>query len=172
MAENVYRGYKEDQGGVSTGAERIFRADPGASVRRRTVARRARPFRHSPTTPEDYLALKATWAAAVQDIRLEVRGQHEQIRALVRDQHEQTRDEVQSTRRDLLDAIKSSPAECLKLVSEFGSLFLLFSLAIRFTLNIDLVNPAFALFMLFAFALYWGMAQLKQGSKKVRKEEA
>jgi hypothetical protein len=167
MAENDYREYKEEKGIISTGAaaERTLRAD--SVVRRRFVARRPRPLRNSSiATPEDYLALKATMTAIAQDITQEVRDQHVRTRAALHDQHHETRDEIQNTRRDLLDAIKSSPAQCLKLVSEFGSLFLIFSLLIRFALRIELVNPAFALFMLVAFALYWGMAQLKQSRQK------
>jgi hypothetical protein len=167
MAENDYREYKEEKGNISTGAaaERTFRAD--SVVPRRFAVRRPRRLRNSSTAkPEDYLALKATMTAFAQDITQEVRDQHVRTRAALHDQHHETRGEIQNTRRDLLDAVKSSPAQCLKLVSEFGSLFLIFSLLIRFALHIELVNPAFALFMLVAFALYWGMAQLKQGRQK------
>src|SRR5271157_2676023 len=151
MAEDRYHEYKEDQRNVSVHVrQRTFRASaPGARVAMRSAVRRPQ------TVPADYPAFKATVVAAVEDIKLEIREQHQQTRA-----------EVQTARRDILTAIKASPGELVKLVCEFGSLFLLFSLAVRFALKIELVNPAFALFMLFCFALYWGMAGLKQKSEK------
>ena len=169
MAENDYREYKEEEGGnITTGAaaERILARS--TIVRRGFVVRRPRALlRQTPAaTPESYLALKATMAAVAQDITQEIRDQHDKTRAALYDQHHETRGEIQDTRKDLLDAIRSSPAQCLKLVSEFGSLFLIFSLLTRFALHIELVNPAFASFMLVAFALYWGMAQLKQSRQK------
>lgn len=60
----------------------------------------------------------------------------------------------------------SSPAEYLKLICEFGSLAILFALAVRFVLKIELVNTGFALFVLFSLAFYWLMAKQKQASEK------
>jgi hypothetical protein len=45
-----------------------------------------------------------------------------------------------------------------------GCALFLFSLAVRFLLKIELVNTAFAVFMLFALGLYWMMAWVKQRS--------
>ena len=108
--------------------------------------------------------------AVAEGITQEIRNQHETTRAALLVQHQQTRDAVQHARRDLLDAVKASPAQFLKLISEFGSLFLVFALAVWRMLHIELVNPAFAIFMLFAFALYWGMAHL--GEKDEKKTDA
>ena len=157
MTEDVYREFKKEEGapGVAGAARRA-----APSFGRRIVPRHGtfrvgkRIVRSGPTTAPDYLDFK-TFSVAMEEMKTEVRNQHHQTRA-----------EVRATRGDILHAIRSSPAECLKLISEFGSLFLLFSLAIRFALHIELVNPAFAVFMLVAFALYWGMAQLKQKDQK------
>jgi hypothetical protein len=172
MAENDYREYKkEEEGNVSTNAVagRVNRAN--VVVGRRLVVRHMRPVRSvSAATPEDYLALKETMTAVAEGITQEIRNQHETTRAALLVQHQQTRDAVQHARRDLLDAVKASPAQFLKLISEFGSLFLVFALAVWRMLHIELVNPAFAIFMLFAFALYWGMAHL--GEKDEKKTDA
>ncbi|MGO9777675.1 MAG: hypothetical protein ACLQGT_05455 [Terracidiphilus sp.] len=133
--------------------------------RRPIASRRTRDIRYAPKGAEDYSAIKATFAA-VQELKSEIRSQHDQTRAVLNNQHEQVTGRVEASRRDILNAIKASPAECLKLFCEFGSLFLLFALALRLGLGIDLVNPAFSVFMLFALALYWGMAQLKQRNQK------
>jgi hypothetical protein len=145
VTEDAYRTYKEDQ--ITVEVERNPRI-----LRRRKV----RVVRSSRIDPEaDYRVYKTTLASAVEDIKVAMHAQHEQTRA-----------EVQIVRHDVLAAIKASPAEYLKLISEFGSIFLLFSLAIRFTLKIELVNTAFALFMLVALAIYWAMARLKEASDR------
>ena|SRR5581483_1849266 len=144
----------EDQGGP--GADRPLPA-PGpvniVSVRNRFAGRPAGSGRR-PSLSYDYLKFKAMLAEAVDDIKVEIRGQHQHTRA-----------EVQIARHEILDAVKSSPSEFVKLISEFGALFLLFCLAVRFTLGFELVNTAFAGFMLFALALYWLMALVKQKKK-------
>lgn len=151
MAEDAYRKYKEDQATVSAiprafGDTNVLRVLKGRRVLRRTTAKPA---------AADYKVFKATIASAVEEIKLEIH-----------DQHQQTRAEVQTVGRDVLAAVKASPAESVKLVCEFGSLALLFALAVRFALKIELVNTAFALFMLTVFALYWIMAKVKQRSEK------
>ncbi len=135
---------------------RTFRGSDPAPPRGEFVSTGRRDFvKRRPPAPEDYSAFKATLAIFAEDIKLEIR-----------DQHQQTRADVQTVRHDVLAAVKASPAEYVKLLCEFASLFLLFSLVVRFTLKIELVNPAFAVFMLFACALYWSMASLKQRSEK------
>jgi hypothetical protein len=183
MAEDEYREYKESDGSepahfrafntasltpsrregrftTSIGAVKLTRSRGGA-VRLTHSARvfeaKRLEVRQRPATGGDYAAFKATIGAAANDIKEEIR-----------DQHQETTAEVQPSRHDILAAIKASPAVCVKLISEFGSLFLLFSLALRFTLKIELVNTAFAVFMLFAFGLYWSMASLKQYSSRRR----
>jgi hypothetical protein len=158
MAEDVYRQFKEEKSamGSSQASHRIARFSARRAVPRQGsfgVGRRI-VIRTQATIAPDYLDFKAL-SAAMEEIKTEVREQHQQTRA-----------EVHASRGDILRAIQSSPAECLKLISEFGSLFLIFSLVVRFALHIELVNPAFAAFMLVAFALYWGMAQLKQKDQK------
>jgi len=69
-------------------------------------------------------------------------------------------------RQDVLAAVRASPAQYVKLVCEFSALFLLFCLALRFILKIELVNTAFAAFMLLACTVYWAMARLKEHSDK------
>lgn len=157
MAEDAYVRYKEEQGNVGSAVRRAVRpSSPARAVAsRRIVVRRGRPER----MVVDYVAYKETIASAVDELKLEIR-----------DQHQRTRSEVQTARRDMLAAVKASPAEYVKLVCEFGSLFLFFSLAVRFLLRIELVNTAFALFMLLAFAVYWAMARVKQASEKHRHE--
>jgi hypothetical protein len=156
---DVYREFKADLQGdvIRPGEMRTFRVSRLAASRREFVVTRKRivAVRRVVSPEKDYSAFKATIAAAVEDIKLEIR-----------DQHQQTRTEVRSVRHDVLAAVKASPAEYVKLVCELGSLFLVFSLAVRFALKIELVNPAFAVFMLFACALYWSMARMKQRSEK------
>lgn len=151
MAKDAYPEYKEDRSPAITTPRPAFRARPSGM---RIVGFRL------PKPETDYAEYKTTLAAAVEEIKVEMRAQHQLTRA-----------EVQTVRRDVLTAIKESPVEYLKLVCEFGSLFLLFSVAIRFTLKIELVNTGFALFMLAAFAVYWSMARLKQHSDKSRSEK-
>ena len=178
MAEETYREHKEEAGGATAApANRVHHIGPGVQVGigRMPMRHRAhvRIGRARPVTPAEYLAVKDDIAAVLENFKVEMRQQQERTRELVRDQHqeakaehEQTRAEVCATRRDVLHAIHSSPIQYLKLVSEFGSVFLLFSLVIRFALHIELVNPAFAIFMLCAFALYWGMARLKERDRR------
>jgi hypothetical protein len=149
VTEDAYRLHKEDQGVVDSEQPRPFRP------------RRIRMVRASRiNTTADYGVYKTTLASAVEEIKVAMHAQHEQTRA-----------EVQLVRHDVLAAIKASPAEYLKLISEFGSVFLIFCLAIRFTLKLELVNTGFALFMLASFAVYWLMARLKQRSdRKLRQD--
>jgi len=121
-------------------------------------------------TAEDYAVFRQgiaeDYAVFRETIRAVVGPAAEGIKLEIRDQHQQTRAKVETARHEILSAIKSSPAEFVKLISEFGSLFLLFCLAVRFTFGIQLLNSAFAVFMLFALGLYWVMARLKQRSEK------
>ena len=151
MPEETYPQHKEDKSTVAATPRRVFAEADAAGPLKVYRTLRRRPSRPG----EDYSAFKATIASAVAEIKLEIH-----------DQHQQTRAEVQTVRRDVLAAVKASPAEYLKLVSEFGALFLLFALVVRFILKIELVNTAFAVFMLFACILYWSMANLKQRSEK------
>jgi len=155
MAEETYREYKEQQTAPSRPLLRSV--EP---VKPLKVVLHFRRRQRLPRSPEDYTVFKATIASAVDELK-----------AAMHVQHEHTRLEVKLVRQDVLDAIKASPAEYVKLIAEFGSLFLVFSLAIRFTLKIELVNTAFALFMLGAFAVYWAMARLKEESDKRRHED-
>ena len=155
MAEETDPEYKEGQSlAVETPRRTPFRlvARSGGGLR---------IVRYRPPRPQvDYAEYKMTLAAAVEEIKLEVKVQHEQTRA-----------EVRASRRDVLDAIKDSPVEYIKILCEFGALFLAFSLAIHFILKIELVNPTFAVFMLIACGVYWGMARLKERSDKNRSEK-
>jgi hypothetical protein len=155
MAENQYHEYKEDRNGP---AETLTAHVVPAPRRRRIISRRAivRPTE----VRADYAEFKATISAAVEDIKLEIRSQHDQ-----------TRTEVQTARRDILSAIQASPAGFIKLVCEFGALLFGFCLALRFVVKIELVNPVFAVFMLFALGLYWTMAHVKQQSEKHRNDK-
>ena len=152
MAEEEYPEHKEGQGPAIAGPRRSpFRLPmrPGGGVR---------IFGYRTPQPQtDYAEYKTTLAAAVEEIKVEMRVQHQQTRA-----------EVQTVKHDVLAAIKASPVEYLKLLCEFGSLFLLFSLAIRFLLRIELVNTGFAVFMLAALAIYWTMVRVKESSDKRR----
>jgi hypothetical protein len=165
MVEEIYRERSSAAGTLRAGAAESLYLRKAVRVRRPIASGRTRDIRYAPKGAEHYSAIKATFAA-VQGLTSEVRSQHEQTRAALNNQHEKITGRVEASRRDILNAIKASPAECLKLLCEFGSLFLLFALALRFGLGIDLVNPAFSVFMLFVLALYWGMAQLKQRSQK------
>jgi hypothetical protein len=150
MAESVNRPYKEDQSTVSETPRGSFR-DPDAE---RPVPVRRIMYRRPPSERGvDYTTFKAAFASAVEELKQEIREQHEQTRA-----------QIQTVRRDVLDAIKASPAEYVKLACEFVALFLVFSLAVRFILKIELVNTVFALFLLTALAVYWAMARWKQES--------
>jgi hypothetical protein len=148
MADDQYRQYKEDA--AVNLPERTVRDDRVAWYRARRALAGGRVQR-----PTDYTDFKANIASAVEELRLEIR-----------DQHEQTRVEVVKAKQDVLTAVKASPAANMKLLCEFGFLFFAFSLAIRYTLRIELVNTAFALFMLFALGVYWAMARMKQESEK------
>jgi hypothetical protein len=144
MADEAYKEFKEEQK-VGT----VLPVTSGTVLH----------FRRRRREMQDYSRFKATvesaMESAVEDLKEEIKAQHER-----------TRETVQSSNRDVLSAIKASPVESLKLMSEFGSLFLLFALAIRFTVGIELVNTAFALFMLVAFAVYWSMARLKEWTRR------
>lgn len=150
MPEDAHQNVETEAGREKQAARRIF-ADTAVGISFK--ARRSRRF--PPGTELDYSVFKATITSAVEEIKSEISQQHELTRA-----------DVQSVRRDVLDAVKSSPSEYIKLMSEFGSLFLVFALVVRFALKIELVNTAFCVFMLFACGLSWGMATLKQRSDK------
>lgn len=145
MADDAYTEFKEEQKVVSvlpvTGG-RVFR------VRLRG------PIRETP----DYSRFKATIESAMESAV-------ERLKVEIAVQHEQTRAEVRASRRDVLGAIKESPVEYVKILCEFGAVFLAFCLMIDFTLKIQLVNTTFAVFMLIACGLYWSMARLKQNQK-------
>jgi len=156
MAEETDPEYKEGQSpAIATPRRTPFRFTVRPGVR--IVG--YRPPKPEPDYAEYKTILATTFAAAVEEIKLEVKVQHEQ-----------TREEVRASRRKVLDAIKESPVEYVKILCEFGALFLAFSLAIHFILKIELVNPTFAVFMLIACGVYWGMARLKERSDKSRSE--
>ena len=169
MAEDTYEQFKRQQQGVAGPETRRlvrrfrvpFASDPAVVGRRPSVTtselgriQRSAPIRE-PKEFQDYTVFKATMCEFAEELKTEIR-----------DQHQQTRAEVQITRHQVLAAVKSSPIEYIKLACEFVTLFMLFSLAVRFALKVELVNPAFAIFMLFACAVYWGMASLKQRSER------
>ena len=97
---------------------------------------------------------------------MQLQATAEDIKREVERNHDLTRAAVQNASVDVLAAIKTSPAAYLKLICEFGSLFLLFSLAIRFVLKIELVNTSFSIFMLAAFLVYWAMVELNQRQQR------
>jgi hypothetical protein len=153
MADDVYRRAREAR--IAALTAETQRLAPEVEIKRVTIGP-TRVFRRGRSQPlTDYVAFKAALAPAVEEIKVEIRAQHEQTRA-----------EVQTTRADLLAAVKASPSQYIKLACEFGALFLLLSLTIRFTLEIELVNTAFALFMLPCLVVYWVMADVKQRSEK------
>jgi hypothetical protein len=193
MADDTYKKYKEQQGeDTSMSGTRIptrlvvreERSEDGKIIRRlvrvarsdRDIASRRR-LRPTPSIPPgaagqtaamqlDYTSFKA----GLEELKLEMREQHRQategVRAEIQDQHRQTRVEVQTASRNVLAAVKASPAEYINLLCEFGGLFLVFALAVRVTLKIELVNAAFAVFMLFALGVYWTMAKVKRRSSE------
>ena len=178
MAEEIYWEHKEEASGLTASptkqighvGSRIPTNLARGRARRRGLIRVGRT---RPVTSAEYVAVKDDIAAFFENFKVEMRQQHEQTRELARDQHQegkaehrQTRAELCATRADILREIHSSPTKYLKLVSEFGSIFLVFSLVIRFALHIELLNPAFAIFMLCAFALYWCMASLKERDRE------
>lgn len=149
MADEAYKEYKEEQ---KAGA--ILPATGGTVFR----------FRRRKREMEDYSKFKATVESAMESAV-------EELKQEINVQHERTREAVHASRKDVLSAIKASPVESLKLMSEFGSLFLVFALAIRFTVRIELVNTGFALFMLAAFAVYWSMARLKEWTSRRQQKD-
>jgi hypothetical protein len=155
MAEDAYREFKEEQGNLTAAPVSRF-GDP--EYVKLIRVRQALGRRLSQPAP-DYAVFKAALSAAVREIKVEIY-----------DQHQQTRAEVQTVRRDVLAAVKASPVQYVKLLCEFGSLLLFFCLAVRLTLRIELVNSAFALFMLPALAVYWAMAHVKQKSEKTKQD--
>jgi hypothetical protein len=150
MAEVVYSQRREEQRSESIPVRRI-------RITQGSVVLRGRHYTAQSASELDYIGLKATMRSMVDELKDEMQSQHERTRA-----------EVRMARSDILAAIKSSPAEFIELACEFGIVLLLFSLVVRFTLDLELVNTAFAIFMLFALALYWSMARLKQHSQKRR----
>jgi hypothetical protein len=149
MADEAYKEFKEEQ-----------KAGTVLPITGRIVFQSRRRRREM----GDYSRFKATVETAMESAV-------EELKQEINAQHERTREAVQTSKRDLLSAIKASPVESIKLMSEFGSLFLLFALAIRFTLGIELVNTGFSLFMLVAFAVYWLMARLKEWTRRRRDED-
>lgn len=150
MARTTYRQFK--QRAVARRSGRVFTNDTADKIVELTEAAR----HGAPTTPStprvvDYTAFKETLASAVGEIKLEIQSQHEH-----------TRLEVQTGTFKVVSAVKASPAAYVKTVCEFGALFLILTLILRFALHIELVNPAFAVFALAALAVYWSMAHIKQ----------
>jgi len=158
MAEDTYGQFKEDPNGPSRRfvTRRAFRVTASERFGLRTGVARAAAI----MSPPPYDVWKASLAEAVKDIKVEIR-----------EQHRQTRQEIRSSRNDILAAIKASPAECVKLICEFGSLFLVFSLVVRFISGIELINTAFSVFMLFSFGVYWIMALVNQRSRKNKEQQ-
>jgi hypothetical protein len=154
MSEETYSHHKkEDQSAIIAS---VTRRSFGESDEIGTTRAGARL--RSSQLGVDYSTFKAVLSSAVDEIKLEIQ-----------DQHQLTRGEIRTVRSDVLEAVKACPAEYLKLGSEFAALFLVFALIVRFTLKLELVNTAFAVFMLFACILYWCMASLKQRSDKKAK---
>jgi|GEM_PF-2177374 len=102
------------------------------------------------------------------DLKETMRGFVEELKGEMQSQHEQTREEVRSAKGDIMSALKSSPVQFIELQCKFGIVILLFSLLVRIVLSIELINTAFAIFMLFALAVYWAMARLKHRSQERR----
>lgn len=178
MPEDLYRQFKDDQNSIdperpkpgalsNIGKMVLGSNDLGIPDRPKQMTIRVRDVRFRKVVARvgqsqrpvgsEYVIWKADLAAAVQDIKSEIC-----------EQHQLTRGEVQSSRRDILAAVKSSPAEYVKVLCEFGLVALVFALLVRITLKIELVNTAFALFMIFSLGFYWVMAQVKQASDKKR----
>jgi hypothetical protein len=141
MADDTYSEFKEEQKAVTvlpvTGG-RVFRY-------------RFRPQPPSPTYSEFKATVETALQSAVETIKQEMAAQHDQTRA-----------EVRASRKDVLAAIKESPVEYVKILAEFGATFLIFCLALHLLLKIDIVNPTFAVIMLIACGVYWGMARIKE----------
>jgi hypothetical protein len=102
------------------------------------------------------------------DFKAEIEAVREDIKQAVIAQGRDTREEICSSRQEILAAIKLAPTEYVKLMCELAALLFAFSLAIRFALGIELVKPAFAIFMLFSFSIYWLMAWTHQKSSAKR----
>lgn len=125
-----------------------------SSVREATLPKSGR-LRPRTRKPEDYAVLKATISSAVAELKLEMEAQHQQTREVVKDAH-----------REVLAAIKASPAAYVKIITEFGALFLGFALVLRVALKIELLNPIFAVFSLFSMMVYWFMAHVREKADK------
>src|SRR5882672_11198918 len=143
MADDTYSEFKEEQKVVT-----VLPVTGGRVFRYR--------FRRQPPPPT-YSEFKATVEIALQSAV-------ETIKQEMATQHEQTRAEVRASRKDVLAAIKESPVEYVKILAEFGATFLIFCLALHLLLKIELVNTTFAVIMLIACVVYWGMARLKERS--------
>jgi len=193
MADDAYKQYKDQQGELSSAAESrvaprfIITEERAADGTLRRVLRVEQPddwnrflkrsVWHSrsgnPGIAEqgggkqlDYASFKASLEALKQEMQEQHKETRERVQHEIRDQHRQTREEVHATSRDVLAAVKASPAEYINLLCEFGGLFLVFALAVRFVLKVELVNTAFAVFMLFALGVYWTMAKVKLRSSR------
>jgi hypothetical protein len=102
--------------------------------------------------------------------KAEIDAVRDDIKAEIRSQHEVTRREIVNSRLELLDAIKASPSEYVKLMCEITSALCIFFLALRYLLKVELVNPIFSGFSIFACAVYWSMASIKQKSEKIKRK--
>jgi Flp pilus assembly protein TadB len=152
MAENRYSRHREEQLFESTSVRQFRIPQRSGSVVLRDRYRTAES-----ASELDYMQMK-----------VDMRSMFDELKDEMQSQHERTRAEVRTARNEILAAVKSSPAAFIELACEIGFVLLLFSLVVRFTLNLELVNTAFAIFMLFTLTLYWSMARLKRHSQKRR----
>lgn len=134
--------------------KRTSHSIPRYYVLRETVAaKEAVHFNQVTNKVQTYADFKAAFESVTEEIKSEIREQHAMTRA-----------EVKVAKRDILEAVRESPVAFVKLTCEYTALFMLFALALRFLLKIELVNTAFALFALAALSVYWTMAWVQQRS--------
>jgi hypothetical protein len=153
VARTTYRQFKREAA-THTSRRRFQTHDSADKIVELMEAVRTRPQQAPQASATlDYSTFKDSLASAIGEIKLEIQSQHEH-----------TRLEVQTGTSKVVSAVKASPAAYVKTVCEFGALFLVLTLILRFALHIELVNPAFAVFALAALAVYWTMAHLKQKS--------
>ncbi len=143
------------------GAAMLVEAQPGPAVRRPDVYRRIGRFGFRGAELEPYPEFKAMLTEAVSVITSEVRREH----AL-------TRQEVNLSRKEVIDHIKASPSQYVQLVSEVGIVLCIFAILVHQILSVELINTAFALFMIFSFAVYWVMGWTKARKTKSDGPEA
>lgn len=88
----------------------------------------------------------------------------------IRDQHIQTREhltkETTQVRHEILVALRENPAESLKLFSKFGVIAASFSLIVKAISGFAIINPLFAMFILFSSFAGWGMAVINQKTRR------